>query len=665
MWDSGASHFLLPRQLLPRNAKDTKEASIRLAIGERDAVYWRDEVYSVCCNMVLVPAGKVTRVLELFALQSPKNLTLWVKKGQEDYELLMTLTKSGDMAYLTRRQTDILRRAMWEKQRDASLNVQSGDWWGKLHLQIKSACFGDPEIKNQEIPELKFAITSEVEECSAALMSAPQIKKTKRVDPASMDIIAKILDSLDDTTIKKAHSRTNILPDETSDREVPRPVLLGAYTQRGSGITVATERLGWILPLIHNLAHMPGGPVENGFEYTAVQLTSCVTMETHRDGNNMGIMGPSWTIGFGSFQGGELWVETKNGPEGALMVRSLRKDKKSRERGSQPRTGLGRSGRSRISGNTLRRFHGSANKQQAKPMELEKVPGVEEVKPEENKLEKDNEGVYPDDCENLKVLEGIKPGLIVDAVMPMTGAEWEQHCRDGHLPKRADCPICQVGSGPPVRHYTQETLMEKFGTLHVDLTGPLDLSEDKNLYILTAVHMVEAPSGESVLVPWAIPIKDKTGKIVAGELARIVDYVPTMSALKGYRGLQIARLHSDNGGEFINEDVAKVMQARQIVMTQAPPYMPCSNGLVERYNGIIKDLMRRQLDNSPTQAYQSLFWSWSARYAAEVLKTAATSRVWDQPAFGEWVVVNRLQSSTRRKALDDRGLMGRFLHIRM
>eukprot|EP00971_Amphidinium_carterae_P065544 1298839-Amphidinium_carterae.2 len=79
--------------------------------------------------------------------------------------------------------------------------------------------------------------------------------------------------------------------------------------------------------------------------------------------------------------------------------------------------------------------------------------------------------------------------------MPMTGAEWEQHCRDGHLPKRADCPIWQVGSGPPMRQYTQENRMEKFGTLHVDLTGPLELSEDKNLYILTAVHRVEAPSG--------------------------------------------------------------------------------------------------------------------------------------------------------------------------
>eukprot|EP00971_Amphidinium_carterae_P014641 289114-Amphidinium_carterae.1 len=145
--------------------------------------------------------------------------------------------------------------------------------------------------------------------------------------------------------------------------------------------------------------------------------------------------------------------------------------------------------------------------------------------------------------------------------------------------------------------------MEKFGTLHVDLTGPFALSEDKKAYILTAVHRVESPAGESVLVPWAIPIGDKSGKMVAGELARIV-----------YRGLQIARLHSDNGTEFINEDVQRIMQKRQIVMTQSPPYMPRSNGLVEWYNGIIKDLMRRQLTNS---GLPQTFWSWSARYAAE------------------------------------------------
>eukprot|EP00971_Amphidinium_carterae_P081202 1606202-Amphidinium_carterae.1 len=77
--------------------------------------------------------------------------------------------------------------------------------------------------------------------------------------------------------------------------------------------------------------------------------------------------------------------------------------------------------------------------------------------------------------------------------------------------------------------------MEKFGTLHVDLTGPFALSEDKKAYILTAVHRVESPAGESVLVPWAIPIGDKSGKIVAGELARIVDYVPNLRAFKGYR----------------------------------------------------------------------------------------------------------------------------------
>eukprot|EP00971_Amphidinium_carterae_P071965 1423185-Amphidinium_carterae.1 len=119
--------------------------------------------------MVLVPAGKVTRVLGFFALQSPKNLTLWVRKEQDDYELLMTLTKCGDMAYLTRKQTNILRRAMLEKQRDTSLNIDGQE--------------GRPSIQGYH--------------CKDPGLFGRQHHQ-------------------------KIHSRTNIIPDEASDREVPR-----------------------------------------------------------------------------------------------------------------------------------------------------------------------------------------------------------------------------------------------------------------------------------------------------------------------------------------------------------------------------------------------------------------------------------------------------------
>eukprot|EP00975_Prorocentrum_lima_P019510 4108184-Prorocentrum_lima.AAC.1 len=46
-----------------------------------------------------------------------------------------------------------------------------------------------------------------------------------------------------------------------------------------------------------------------------------------------------------------------------------------------------------------------------------------------------------------------------------------QHYKQGHTPKRKDWPVCQQTSGPVVRHHLRSDRAEKYGTLHVDLTG--------------------------------------------------------------------------------------------------------------------------------------------------------------------------------------------------
>eukprot|EP00975_Prorocentrum_lima_P071230 12936523-Prorocentrum_lima.AAC.1 len=52
-------------------------------------------------------------------------------------------------------------------------------------------------------------------------------------------------------------------------------------------------------------------------------------------------------------------------------------------------------------------------------------------------------------------------------------SEMEEHVRNGRIPKRKDCPKCQQAQGPVVRHFQRATRFETFGTLHMDLTGPL------------------------------------------------------------------------------------------------------------------------------------------------------------------------------------------------
>eukprot|EP00975_Prorocentrum_lima_P033017 6930868-Prorocentrum_lima.AAC.1 len=48
----------------------------------------------------------------------------------------------------------------------------------------------------------------------------------------------------------------------------------------------------------------------HGFGYTSVQVSVSDAMIPHRDANNLG---PSCTISMGNFQGGLLWVESKEG----------------------------------------------------------------------------------------------------------------------------------------------------------------------------------------------------------------------------------------------------------------------------------------------------------------------------------------------------------------
>eukprot|EP00975_Prorocentrum_lima_P061529 12880423-Prorocentrum_lima.AAC.1 len=52
---------------------------------------------------------------------------------------------------------------------------------------------------------------------------------------------------------------------------------------------------------------------------------------------------------------------------------------------------------------------------------------------------------------------------------------FEQHYKQGHIPKRKDCPVCQETSGLVVRQHLRSDRAEMCGpTPHVDLTGPFE-----------------------------------------------------------------------------------------------------------------------------------------------------------------------------------------------
>eukprot|EP00975_Prorocentrum_lima_P010066 2145368-Prorocentrum_lima.AAC.1 len=75
-------------------------------------------------------------------------------------------------------------------------------------------------------------------------------------------------------------------------------------------------------------------------------------------------------------------------------------------------------------------------------------------------------------------------------------------------------------------------------------------------------------------------------------ILKTTDLIPSVGPLRGNFGTQIVRLQSDDGGEFINEQLTTGCQTRGVCMTRIPPYQPWSNGLIERMVGLVREHLR-------------------------------------------------------------------------
>jgi transposase InsO family protein len=60
-------------------------------------------------------------------------------------------------------------------------------------------------------------------------------------------------------------------------------------------------------------------------------------------------------------------------------------------------------------------------------------------------------------------------------------------------------------------------------------------------------------------------------------------------------GFRVKRWHSDNGGEFVNDDYKEFFKKEGIHQTTGAPYTPQSQGIVERANGRLKRLMGKTM----------------------------------------------------------------------
>ena len=110
-----------------------------------------------------------------------------------------------------------------------------------------------------------------------------------------------------------------------------------------------------------------------------------------------------------------------------------------------------------------------------------------------------------------------------------------------------------------------------FCKLALDVSGPLDLSWSKNLYLVSFICLYSGYP-ESVAIP-----DHKTDTI----FHLLIDEVIARHGCA-------EQLITDNAPEMVGETFEETLKVLNIEHIRTTPYCPTSNGMIEHFNGTIK-----------------------------------------------------------------------------
>ena len=150
------------------------------------------------------------------------------------------------------------------------------------------------------------------------------------------------------------------------------------------------------------------------------------------------------------------------------------------------------------------------------------------------------------------------------------------------------CDVCQRtvkrGSVRKVPLGSMPLIDTPFKRVAVDIVGPIaPPSEAGHRYILTLVDY-------ATRYPEAVPLKKITTEAVAEALLDIYSRV----------GIPEEVL-TDQGTQFMSECMQEVSRLLSIKGLTSTPYHPICNGLVERWNGTLKSMLKRLCQDQPKQ----------------------------------------------------------------
>jgi hypothetical protein len=180
------------------------------------------------------------------------------------------------------------------------------------------------------------------------------------------------------------------------------------------------------------------------------------------------------------------------------------------------------------------------------------------------------------------------------------------------------CESCIFGkmhrSPFPKKSYTD---YEPGEVLHSDLVGPLPTSVGGSKYICTFID------GKTNYCSMTI-LKNKS------EVRKHFIYVHQRALKLGH---QIKCLRSDNGGEYINNEIDDYLLENGIQHDMTAPYTPQQNGKAERYNRTLIEMVRCLLHQSQLEVK---WWAEAANTAAYILNCSSIYSEKNITAYEYW-----------------------------
>ena len=176
-----------------------------------------------------------------------------------------------------------------------------------------------------------------------------------------------------------------------------------------------------------------------------------------------------------------------------------------------------------------------------------------------------------------------------------------------------NCKICKKYKKErmfPVPILRSQQVVRPFQVTHADLVGPLSLSDDGNRYIMTFIDALTR-YGIAVAVP------NKKAETIARAIFEKVFCV---------YGL-IEQILTDNGGEFSNEVLELALSYMKVKHRKVTPYRPSANGLCERFNKVLLEILRSQVQDNESQ------WDKNLCLAAFSYNCGYNRTVMDSPFF--------------------------------